>query len=259
MADHAFWHLMHHTDKRDVERVLIQAITVLSIDVYTNLTPEQIYDKLLADYEVNFGNGPHDLQYFLHYIAGRLGRMERSIHNQLDRMEITLSANQTALSRLQADAETMKALLVTTQANQSAASAAISAAVARLQSDIDALKAAGNDPVALAAVADSLETTMTGFQGVSDGLKASADAAATIDPKTPPAPSNPVVSPATANIPPGGTQQFTSDKLVSWSAVSGTIDASGLYTGPADLTITSDVVTATAADNTTGTAAVAIG
>jgi uncharacterized protein (DUF1800 family) len=62
----------------------------------------------------------------------------------------------------------------------------------------------------------------------------------------------PVVSPLTATVVLGATQQFAAPTATSWSATSGTVTAAGLYTAPAAMPASgSDVVTAT---NATGSA-----
>jgi len=56
----------------------------------------------------------------------------------------------------------------------------------------------------------------------------------------------PVVAPATASVVLGATQQFTASNVTSWTALAGTVSASGLYTAPAQMTATGyDTVTAT--------------
>lgn len=56
----------------------------------------------------------------------------------------------------------------------------------------------------------------------------------------------PVVSPATASVVLGATQQFTASNVTSWTATSGTVSSSGLYTAPAAMSATGyDTVTAT--------------
>jgi hypothetical protein len=62
--------------------------------------------------------------------------------------------------------------------------------------------------------------------------------------------SAPVVSPATATVVLGATQQFTAAGATSWSATTGTVSPAGLYTAPNAITATGyDTVTAT---NATG-------
>ena len=66
----------------------------------------------------------------------------------------------------------------------------------------------------------------------------------------------PVISPKSATVVAGGTQQFTAAGAASWSAVAGTVSATGLYTAPAVLPASgSDTVTAI---NASGQAAAAI-
>jgi hypothetical protein len=56
----------------------------------------------------------------------------------------------------------------------------------------------------------------------------------------------PVVTPATATVPLGATQQFTASNTTSWTATAGAIDSTGLYTAPAVMpAATSVTITAT--------------
>jgi uncharacterized protein (DUF1800 family) len=66
------------------------------------------------------------------------------------------------------------------------------------------------------------------------------------------------VSPSTATLLLGGTQQFTAANVTKWSATSGSITAAGLYTAPASMPASGkDTVTATSASGT-GTAIVTL-
>lgn len=68
----------------------------------------------------------------------------------------------------------------------------------------------------------------------------------------------PVVSPAAPNVGLGTTQQFSASNATSWSAVSGSITAAGLYTSPSVTTASgTDTVTATGPGGT-GTATVTL-
>jgi len=61
----------------------------------------------------------------------------------------------------------------------------------------------------------------------------------------PPTPA-PVVSPSSASVALGATQQFSASNVTSWSATAGTISSAGLFTAPAATTATGKVtVTAT--------------
>ena len=63
----------------------------------------------------------------------------------------------------------------------------------------------------------------------------------------PPTPA-PVVSPATANVGVGSTQQFSASNVTSWTATAGTVTSTGLYTAPSVMPASSAVtVTATGA------------
>ena len=67
-----------------------------------------------------------------------------------------------------------------------------------------------------------------------------------------------VISPATATVTLGGTQQFTATNVTSWSAAAGSITSSGLYTAPASMTASgTDTVTASGTGGT-GTALVTL-
>lgn len=61
----------------------------------------------------------------------------------------------------------------------------------------------------------------------------------------------PVVSPATATVVLGATQQFTASNVTSWTTTSGTVTSTGLYTAPAVMpAVPYDTVTATGAGGT---------
>jgi hypothetical protein len=61
----------------------------------------------------------------------------------------------------------------------------------------------------------------------------------------------PVVSPGTTQVVLGATQQFTATNTTSWSAVSGTVSSTGLYTAPTQMPASgNDTVTATGAGGT---------
>jgi hypothetical protein len=76
----------------------------------------------------------------------------------------------------------------------------------------------------------------------------------TVDPKEKQERVTVTVSPATANIPSGATQQLTAvvhgsdDKQIHWSASAGTISTSGLFTAPSVTTAVSATVTATSVE-----------
>lgn len=258
--DHPFHVLLRQKEKTPQEGALLAAIMLLSVDRYSHLTPEQVYDQLVLEYSQAFGEMCEPGQPFLSMLYRRILNMEKSMTNQLNRMERQLMVNSTALSRLQTDNDALSKKLTDQQTSLTNLASAQTAAFARFQDDLDALKAAGNNEDALNAVADSLETTMAGFQSVTDGLNAAAGVAAGEDVPastppagggtTPPATTTLVISPASVNLPPGGSQQFSANVPVAWSAQSGSIDANGNYIAPGDLTLTSDVVTATPTDTT---------
>jgi hypothetical protein len=76
----------------------------------------------------------------------------------------------------------------------------------------------------------------------------------TVDPKKKQEQVTVTVSPATANIPSGASQQLTAvvhgsdDRQIHWTASAGTISTSGLFTAPSVTTAASATVTATSAD-----------
>ena len=68
----------------------------------------------------------------------------------------------------------------------------------------------------------------------------------------------PLVTPASASLALGGTQQFTASNVTSWSAIYGTVTATGLYTAPSTMPASgTDTVTATGAGGK-GTATVTL-
>lgn len=77
-------------------------------------------------------------------------------------------------------------------------------------------------------------------------------------PAEPPPPFAFAIDPTSANVAPGGTQQFTATEESTYSATSGSVDASGLYTAPADASITSDQVVATSVADPTQSATASV-
>jgi hypothetical protein len=68
----------------------------------------------------------------------------------------------------------------------------------------------------------------------------------------------PVISPLTATVGLGGTQQFTANNVTSWSATAGSIPSAGLYAAPAAMTASgTDTIKATGPGGT-GTAIVTL-
>lgn len=113
----------------------------------------------------------------------------------------------------------------------------------------------GLNPTAVEAVVAQGKTALATLQASVASANAELNPAAT----------SVTVSPATATLAAGATQQFTAsvagttNQAVTWSALSGSITSGGLYTAPASGA--SDTVTATSQQTTTvlGTAAVTIG
>lgn len=261
---HHFHKLLQQETKTPVEEALVAAIMLLSLDRYSHLTPEQVFDALVDEFDTAFGARADASMPFLSMLYRRILLMEKSVINKIDRLEKTQLAQSTALSRLQDDNALLTKKLTEQQTALALLASAQTAAFSRFQADLDALKAAGNNEAALNEVAASMETTLAGMQTVTDGLNAAAGVAAGEDqPATPPPPPPPpattlAVSPKTATVAAGNTVQFSANVPVKWSAGAGTIDGTGLYTPPPDPTVTSDMVTATATDGTTDSASVTI-
>lgn len=159
----------------------------------------------------------------------------------LRKLEEHMSTQAQALARLQGD---MAAL----QTQNTAMQQSVTDANARLQAIIDKLKSsiAVDDTVDLNKLADSLEA-------VNSSLTTETAAEGTVGQAT-----KLVVSPMTANVAPGGKLSFSANIAVTWAAVSGTIDTTGVYTAPAS-GAASDTVTATSADNQVVSASITIG
>jgi len=194
-------------------------------------------------------------QEFFEFIGARLqAQLEASmkrIEHALTRIGEQLTAQSTALSRLQADNEATKAQIAELQANFQTQSDAINAANARLQKSIDDLKnAAGNDD-ALNAIATDQEAALGSLKAISEGMAASATSEGGLD--QPPA-TQVAITPPSASLAPGGTQAFSSSVPSAWAATSGSIDANGNYTAPSDPSIIGDDVTATPLDTTVSAA-----
>lgn len=159
----------------------------------------------------------------------------------LCKLEEHMSTQAIALKRLQDD-------MTTVQTQNNIMQQAITDANARLQAIIDKLKTstAVDDTVDLNALAASLES-------VNASLVIETAAEGTVGQAT-----KLVVSPMTANVAPGGKLSFSANIAVTWAAVSGTIDTTGVYTAPAS-GAASDTVTATSADNQVVSASITIG
>jgi hypothetical protein len=80
--------------------------------------------------------------------------------------------------------------------------------------------------------------------------------------KTSAPPISVAISPTSASVAPGATEQFTAtvsnagDPTVTWKALNGSVDANGLYTAPA--TAGTDTVTATSEEDPTKSAAASV-
>jgi len=109
----------------------------------------------------------------------------------------------------------------------------VDAAVTALEAEIKSLAGQGVSDQSIANL-QSIQSALASFKGV------------------------PTVSitPPSATVAAGATQQFDANVGVTWSAAGGTIDNAGLYTAPA--TAGTDTVTATAADGSGATATAAV-
>lgn len=189
---------------------------------------------------------------------------EHPVIKQLNRMEEMLMATNTGLSRLQASADSLKAQMLAMKEAFAAAVRAQTDANTRLENDIASLRniAGSGDTAALNTIADSLDATLTDLKATTDNLNAVATAEAAVDVAPPPVvvPTL-VISPVSTTVPRTGSQSFSTTggtAPVTFKATNGTIDASGNYVPPADVTFTSDVVVATSADGQNASANVSI-
>lgn len=172
----------------------------------------------------------------------------------LERIEQNQMTEKEALARLQGQFDTLQSQQ--TENNTTLANFVKSQdlANARLQATIDELRnqAGSGNADAINALADRAETILADQRSAIDTMKAGIVAEDALDEPVP------VVSPATATVAPGATQQFSCNVPCSWAADNGSIDASGLYAAPASGS-TTDKITATAtADGQKGTADVVI-
>lgn len=268
---HEFHRLIAITDKTPTEKALVAAVMLLSVDEYRHLTPEQIFDQLIHLYSDSFVTTGVELgQPYLHMLYRRILSMERSILKHINRTEIIQLTTSTAITRLQADNDKLKTMLSDLQTSQTAAAQAAADAYTRFQASLTALQNAAGDEDAVNAVAQDMETNVlpalqalkdaaTANAGIAAGEDVAAAPPATGGTGTPPTTAAIVITPSSATVAAGNTVQFSANVSVKWSANAGSIDDSGVYTPPPDATVTSDVVTATAADGTTSTASVTIG
>jgi hypothetical protein len=214
-------------------------------------------DELMADRETNFQIVWLAAAIKFLFEADIVTSFESKVLRSLRKLEDTTMSNGANLTRLQNDIVTLQGQVTTLTTSNNAAATALAAAIARLQETILALQAAitGDDDAAVGKAADALEAQLPNLTAIQSSLDAQTANDATIDPAT--QPTTLVISPTTANVAPGGTQSFSANIAVTWSAVSGTIDVSGVYTAPTN--VPSDTVTATSADGQTATAAITIG
>ena len=176
---------------------------------------------------------------FQKVLAG-INQMSQGIQNinmRLDAMEITMSSSSDVLSRLQTDAANVAAQNVQETDDLTALLQAQSDELARIAVIIAGLRgsAGGVDPVAASAVADQLEAALTGLSAVHTGIAAATQTEVSDEASV-------VITPGSVTLAPGSTQQFTANVPVKWSAQSGSIDQTGMYTTPSDQTITTDNV-----------------
>lgn len=206
---------------------------------------ERSNDELEDELEKLFQYGFPRILKFLH----TLGRIEQLL---LSVKELTMSTN-TGMQRLQDDSDAMQAQLTTIQTSLKTMSDALVAANIRMENDLAALRgAAGSGNAdAINAVATKLETTLGALKTIQAQMDATATAEGTLD--QPVTSTALTVSPTTAQVAPGGTQQFSASTSVTWKANNGTIDTNGLYTAPTTGQ-TADVITATGVADTTQTA-----
>jgi uncharacterized protein (DUF1800 family) len=67
-----------------------------------------------------------------------------------------------------------------------------------------------------------------------------------------------LVSPETATVVLGGTQQFSASNVTSWSATAGSVSATGLYTAPATMTASGTAIVTASGPGGTGSATVTL-
>jgi uncharacterized protein YjdB len=156
-----------------------------------------------------------------------------------------MATNTQALADLQAAVATMQNSI----ANLQSADTLLDAAIQKLS-------AGGVSPADIEAVVAQLNAASASLKPVVDDLNAQATK---INPPEPVAVS---VSPATATIAVGATQQFSASVIgstntaVTWSASTGSIDPTGLFTAPA--TAGSAIITATSQADATKSATASV-
>lgn len=215
MGDHPFRRLTNKGDRlNELEKVVIEAVVTLSVTVFSNLTFEQIYDKLLSQAPIP------------------TGFTSRDVKEQLNRIEGVVMNTSAIVQRLQTDVANLQAGITT-----------LTTAINTAITDIGNLAGSG-DAAALAQVADNLEAAVSSIQS---------EGAALNNAENPPAPVTLAISPSSATVANGATQQFTSNiPSINWGAntpAGGTV-SNGLYTAPASPTQPSDIVQCTTADGT---------
>lgn len=257
---HPLFELIQKENKSPAEHMVLEVVQKLkSTRFFMNQTPEQCFDAVYAFWCI--GNSvwaeEHMILRELVQSAHLQAKMLTQTVNKLNSMENTLTAQSTALTRLQTDYDNLKkqndqqiAALSDLQAKQKESNDSLLAIIEQLRS-------AGNDEAAIAAIADDMENNLLPkSQQVLDGLTQAAGAEVSSEqagqgtppPPPPPPPNQLTIDPPSVTLVPGATQQFTASAPVNWSADNGSIDSNGMYTASSDPSLTSDVVHASAQD-----------
>lgn len=217
-------------------------------------TPDQLYDVLVEESNKILDAGFAELESrysesFLRQVLCRMDESENRLTKLLEKVGHMVAANQVAIARLTADIGTLQGKFDGLSTKTQNVSDAVDAESITLASIADQLRntAGSGDADTINALADKIEGISGNLDTHTDKLDAiakeakDASAAATAQPITI------GLSPKTATVAPGATQQFSvgspsNFKLADGST--GSIDTSGLYTAPTDGS-TSDTVTAT--------------
>lgn len=293
---HAFDQLLQWDDKQESDHALIQAVQFLSATTHQHMTMQEIYDMLVYDASkkntkilaTGVSRDP-----ILHRILSKINEIQQKVddgnyrlHRSLDyvinnvvptvelRLAQTLQHMEEQLSkasdRLSNDVTELQNKVVALQQSQTTLATAVVNANQRNATDIATLtelvkelrdQSGSGDETVIDAISDKIEATTTSISTTNDQLIAMAAQEDSVDPApaTPPASTPITISPNSATLTPGGTQQFTASEPVLWAcnpSLGGSIDANGLYT--ASSTGTSDTITATATDGSNRSASVSV-
>jgi DNA-binding transcriptional MerR regulator len=264
MSDHPFHKTLRQVNMTDAEKIAIASVSrLMTTPPFRSCTPEEVWDALLLEANRFLSAGSMETRYRF-YTENLL----RELSKQMEQVQLYLKeiknnmATKSAQQRL-ADAQTAEATEL--QGIKTSLASLKSDAAGKFTELEDIIKelrdAAGSgDADVINAAADKAEAVVSDLKDLHSGLsdldtsvQSQSGAPAT------PAPTAVTITPTSVDVAAGAQTTFSTNVPANYSALSGSVDANGVYTAPTDPTIASDTVTATSqADGSTATASVNI-